>query len=85
MRTEVRIIRHMRSERITVSFEPQVAAHVRRCGAGRRGGASGYLAELVRRDALREAAEQLAVWYAANPTFAEDAVAETAAALDEAS
>jgi hypothetical protein len=54
---------------------------VRRCGASRPGGASAYLAKLVRDDELREACEQLAVWYDAHPTYVEDALAETAAAL----
>jgi hypothetical protein len=47
-------------------------------------GASGYLERLVRADALREAANSMARWYAANPTYVEDSLAETAAALDEA-
>lgn len=74
----------MPTERVTVSFDPQVAARVRQCGARRRGGASGYLAELVRQDALREAAEQMAQWYAADPGFPDNALAETATALQEA-
>ena len=74
----------MSAERLTVSFESAVAKRVRQCGARRPGGASAYLAKLVRDDELREAGEQLAAWYAANPTYAEDALAETTAALDEA-
>ena len=49
-----------------------------------RGGASAYLAKLVRDDELREAGEQMAAWYAAHPTYVEDALIETAAALNEA-
>lgn len=74
----------MRVERVTVSFDPAVAQRVRQCGARRPGGASAYLAKLVRDDELREAGEQLAAWYATNPSYAEDALAETATALDEA-
>jgi hypothetical protein len=73
----------MSAERVTVSFEPAVAQRVRQCGSQARGGASGYLARLVQQDALREAAEQHARWYAANPSFAEDAAAEREAAVDE--
>lgn len=84
-RTRLRTVLCMSAERVTVSFEPAVAQRVRRCGAGRPGGASAYLARLVRDDELREAGEQLAMWYAANPTYVEDALAETTAAFDEAS
>jgi hypothetical protein len=80
MRTVVR----MSAERVTVSFEPAVAQRVRQCGARRPGGASAYLAKLVRDDELREAGEQMATWYAAYPTYIEDTLTETAAALDEA-
>ena len=74
----------MSAERVTVSFDPAVAQRVRQCGARRPGGASAYLAKLVRDDELREAGEQIALWYAAHPTYVEDALAEAAAALDEA-
>ena len=70
---------------MTVSFEPAIAQRVRRCGATRRGGASAYLAKLVRDDELREAGQQLAAWYAANPSYVEEALEETQTALDEAS
>jgi hypothetical protein len=78
-----RTVLRMSAERVTVSFEPAVAQRVRRCGASRPGGASAYLAKLVRDDELREACEQLAVWYAAHPSYVDDALAETAAALDD--
>ncbi|MGH3697135.1 MAG: hypothetical protein ACRDRX_24665 [Pseudonocardiaceae bacterium] len=71
-------------ERLTISLDPPVAARVRQLGARTHGGASGYLEHLVRADALREAADDMARWYAANPTYAEDSLAETAAARDEA-
>lgn len=71
-------------ERLTISLDQSVAARVRQCGARTRGGASGYLERLVRADALRDAADSMARWYAVNPTYAEDSLAETAAALDEA-
>ncbi len=71
-------------ERLTISLDQPVAARVRQYGARTRGGASGYLERLVRADALREAANSLARWYAANPTAVQDSLAETAAALDEA-
>ncbi|MEQ3549669.1 hypothetical protein WIS52_04210 [Pseudonocardia nematodicida] len=68
------------SERLTVSFDSRIAARVRACAATTRGGASGYLARLVADDQLREAGESMARWYAANPTFLEDAVSEREAA-----
>lgn len=71
-------------ERLTISLDQPVAARVRQCGAHTRGGASGYLERLVRADALREAADSMASWYAANPTYVEDSLAETAAALEQA-
>ncbi len=73
-----------RRERLTISLDQRVAARVRQCGARTRGGASGYLERLVQADALREAANSMARWYAANPTSVEDSLAETAAALGEA-
>lgn len=72
-------------ERLTISLDQPIAARVRQCGAQTRGGASGYLERLVRADALREAADSMARWYAAHPTYVEDSLAETAAAVDEAS
>jgi hypothetical protein len=84
VRTEPRIVLRMSAERVTVSFEPAVARRVRQCGARRPGGASAYLAKLVRDDELREAGEQMAAWYAAHPTYVDDALAETTTALDEA-
>ncbi len=74
----------MSAERLTVSFEPGIAQRVRQCGARRQGGASAYLAKLVRDDELREAGERMAAWYATHPTYVEDALTETGAALDEA-
>lgn len=73
----------MQRERLTVSMEPQTAARVRQCGARIRGGASAYLEHLVRQDALREAAESAANWYAAHPSYAVDSEAEAVAALDD--
>lgn len=73
----------MQRERLTVSMEPQTAARVRQCGARIRGGASAYLEYLVRQDALREAAESAANWYAAHPGYAADSEAEAVAALDD--
>jgi len=70
----------MQRERITVSFDSRTAERVRQCGARHRGGASGYLERLVQQDALREAAEQHARWFAANPVWLDDAEAERAAA-----
>ncbi|QJY51221.1 hypothetical protein [Pseudonocardia broussonetiae] len=54
----------MSAERVTVSFEPAIAQRVRQCGSRVRGGQSGYLARLVQQDAVREAGEALALWYA---------------------
>ena len=73
----------MQRERLTVSMEPQTAARVRQCGARIRGGASAYLEHLVRQDALREATESAAGWYATHPKYAVDSDAETRAAQDE--
>jgi hypothetical protein len=84
LRTDPRTILRMSAERVTVSFDPAIARRVRQCGALRPGGASAYLAKLVRDDELREAGQRLAAWYAANPTYIEDALEEAATALDEA-
>lgn len=65
---------------MTVSLDGSTAARVRRCGARTRGGASAYLERLVRGDALREAAEQHACWFAEHPNYLTDADAEAAAA-----
>jgi hypothetical protein len=73
----------MQRERMTVSLDGRTAERVRQCGARSRGGASGYLERLVRQDALREAAEQHARWFAANPSWLTDAEAEREAAADE--
>jgi hypothetical protein len=78
-----RTLRHVKRERMTVSFDSAIAARVRRCGARSRGGASGYLERLVRQDALREAAEEHARWFAANSTWLTDAEAEREAAASE--
>jgi hypothetical protein len=67
----------------TVAVLSVEGARVRQCGARTRGGASGYLERLVRRDALREAVSSAADWYARNPGYAEDAIAENEAALGE--
>jgi hypothetical protein len=72
-------------ERLNISLDPRIASRVRQCGARYRGGASEYVARLVQQDELREAARPLARWYAERPTFAEDALAETEAALTEES
>ena len=71
------------TERLNVSFEEGIAARVRACGSRYKGGASGYLTKLVKDDVLREAGQSMARWYARNPTAAEDALEENAAALDE--
>jgi hypothetical protein len=73
----------MQRERITVSLDSGVAAHVRHCGATSRGGASGYLERLVRQDQAREAVDAMARWYATHPEHVEDAEAERIAAADE--
>lgn len=63
---------------MTVSLDGNTAARVRQCGARTRGGASAYLERLVRRDALREAAEQHARWFAEHPSYLTDADDEAA-------
>jgi len=73
----------MQRERITVSLGSSAAERVRQCGARNRGGASGYLERLVQQDALREAAEQHARWFAENPSWLTDAEAEREAAAAE--
>ena len=65
---------------MTVSLDGSTAARVRQCGSRTRGGASAYLERLVRQDAVREAAEQHARWFARHPTYFEDAEAEAEAA-----
>lgn len=78
-----RMMLRMQKERLTVSLDAGVAAHVRQCGARSRGGASGYLERLVREDQLREGVDAMARWYAQHPGYAEDAEAERTAAADE--
>ncbi|QJY51207.1 hypothetical protein [Pseudonocardia broussonetiae] len=77
----------MSAERVTVSFEPAIAQRVRQCGSRVRGGQSGYLARLVQQDAVREAGEALALWYAeqGGEQYVVDALTEAAAAQDQAS
>jgi hypothetical protein len=70
----------MQRERMTVSLDGSTAARVRQCGSRTRGGASAYLERLVRQDAVREAAEQHARWFAQRPSYFEDAEAEAEAA-----
>ena len=72
-------------KRVTLSLGGPAAARVRRCGARRPGGASEYIERLVRDDELREGGRTMAAWYATHPSYVDDALAETAAALDEAS
>jgi hypothetical protein len=79
----LRTLPRMHRERMTVSLDSAVAARVRQCGARNRGGASGYLERLVQQDALREAAEQHARWFAENPSWLADSEAERVAAADE--
>lgn len=70
----------MQKKRMTVSLDGVTAARVRQCGAHTPGGASAYLERLVRRDALREAAEQHARWFAEHPDYLTDADDEATAA-----
>jgi hypothetical protein len=70
----------MQRERMTVSLDGSTAARVRQCGAQTRGGASAYLERLVRQDALREAAEKHARWFAEHPSYLADADREAEAA-----
>ncbi|MGH4017259.1 MAG: hypothetical protein ACRDSL_25690 [Pseudonocardiaceae bacterium] len=64
-------------------MEAHTAARVRQYGARTKGGASAYLENLVRQDALAEASASAASWYAAHPGYAADSEAEARAALDE--
>lgn len=73
------MLTRMQKERLTVSLDSHAAARVRQCGARTRGGASAYLERLVRQDALREAAEQHARWFAEHPDYLADADAEAEA------
>lgn len=77
------MLRRMHRDRMTVSLTARSAARVRQCGAETPGGASGYLERLVRQDELREAAGRLAAWYAARPSYLEDAEVERLAAEDD--
>lgn len=70
-------------ERVSVSLDPTAAARVRQCGARHRGGASGYVERLVRQDAMREALEQGAAWFAEHPDYLADAEAERLAAAEQ--
>ena len=72
-------------KRVTFSLGGPTTARVRRCGARHPGGASEYIEKLVRDDELREAGRTMTAWYATHPSYVDDALAETAAALDEAS
>lgn len=71
-------------QRVTLSLGGPAAARVRRWGARRPGGASEYAEKLVRDDELREAGRTMAAWYTTHPSYVDDALAETPAALDEA-
>lgn len=68
---------------MTISLDGQAAAHVRRCGARVRGGASAYVERLVRQDVMREAASSAAAWYGRHPGYAEHSGQEAETALDE--
>jgi hypothetical protein len=67
-------------ERTTFSLEPSTVARIRQCAARNRGGASGYIEQLVRADAMAEAVRGLGEWYEAHPDHADDSAAELAAA-----
>ena len=77
-----RTVALMSAERVTVSFDPAVAQRVRQCGARRPGETSAIPRQARPRRRMREAGEQIALWYAAHPTYVKDALAEAAAALD---
>jgi hypothetical protein len=70
-------------ERATFTFDPGTMTRIRQCGARNRGGASGYLEALVRRDAMQDAVADLAAWYQRHPNYAEDSAAEFEAAAAE--
>lgn len=77
-----RMVPRMRKERMTVSLDAATVTRVRQCGARTRGGASGYLERLVRQDELREAVREHGQWLREHPDYIEQALEETAAALD---
>ncbi|WP_232668034.1 hypothetical protein [Pseudonocardia sp. TRM90224] len=74
----------MSKVRATFSLDSDTNARIRQCGSRHRGGASGYIAELVRKDQMREAVAQLEQFHRANPSYAEDSEAELTAAQAEA-
>ena len=70
-------------ERATFSLDGTTLARIRQCGASNRGGASGYIERLVHDDAMRFAVAQLEQFHQDNPAYAEDSLAEQAAAQAE--
>ncbi|ODU05236.1 MAG: hypothetical protein ABS81_08205 [Pseudonocardia sp. SCN 72-86] len=71
-------------ERATFSLDGTTIGRIRQCAATSRGGASGYIERLVREDAMRDAVAKLEQFHQDNPSYAEDALAEIAAAQAEA-
>jgi len=71
-------------ERATFSLDPSTVARIRQCAARNRGGASGYIEQLVREDAMRDAVAQLERFHREHPTYAEESLAERDAAQAEA-
>jgi hypothetical protein len=69
--------------RVTLSLDDQTVAYLNAKAKLVTGGnVSAYVDQLARRAALEESVAQHAAWYAANPTYAEDAEAERVAAWD---
>lgn len=72
------------TERVTISLDDRAATRVRHCAAQTRGGASAYVAKLIRQDELREAGESMSRWYGENPSFLQDQADERDAAAGAA-
>jgi len=69
-------------ERLEVDVDATTAAYLRRCS--RRGDLAAAAAAALHELAVKDAATSMAAWYTRHPGFAEDSVAETEQALDEA-
>ena len=69
--------------RVTLSLDEQTVAYLNAKAQQLTGGnLSAYVDRLARQAALEESVAQHAAWYAAHPTYVEDAEAERLAAWD---
>ncbi len=69
--------------RVTLSLDERTVAYLNaKASKLTNGNVSAYVDQLAQQAALEESVAQHAAWYAANPTYAEDAEAERLAAWD---